>query len=428
MLRFLFDWIHDASDYLIQHGWNESLVNFLSGIFILAVLAASAFVVYWVVRVILKKILKAAYRRHPKAWIEVLLKRQTLSFICYFLLCLFYSKGIAYMFSELPAWIPFVTKVLKLLSLYFFLRALTGVIWTIFDIRQATIVNKTVAMKGLIQFITVIVYFIGGIVAVAILANKQPLAFIGGLSAASAVLMLVFKDSIVGLVAGVQISLNDMVRIGDWITMPSQGVDGNVIDISLTTVKVQNFDLTIMSMPTASLISHSVQNWRGLQISGGRRIQRSIYLDLTSIEFCNDAMLEQFGKMDLLHDFIESRRTGKDAFGSAGKEILTNVDVFMKYTEAYLRNHPKIHHESDFTLLVRQLPAGDDGLPVQVYCFTVTPEWVAYEAIASQVMSHLLAMLPFFGLRVYQRSALADTRNLAWGDLPVSGKKSDGRA
>ena len=428
MLRFLFDWIHDASDYLIQHGWNESLVKFLSGIFILAVLVASAFVVYWVVRIILKKILKAAYRRHPKAWIEVLLKRQTLSFICYFLLCLFYSKGIAYMFSELPAWIPFVTKVLKLLSLYFFLRALTGVIWTIFDIRQATIVNKTVAMKGLIQFITVIVYFIGGIVAVAILANKQPLAFIGGLSAASAVLMLVFKDSIVGLVAGVQISLNDMVRIGDWITMPSQGVDGNVIDISLTTVKVQNFDLTIISMPTAALISQSVQNWRGLQISGGRRIQRSIYLDLTSIEFCNDAMLEQFGKMGLLHDFIESRRTGKDAFGSAGKEILTNVDVFMKYTEAYLRNHPKIHHESDFTLLVRQLPAGDDGLPVQVYCFTVTPEWVAYEAIASQVMSHLLAMLPFFGLRVYQRSALADTRNLAWGDLPVSGKKSDGRA
>ena len=228
MLRFLFDWIHDASDYLIQHGWNESLVNFLSGVFILAVLVASAFVVYWVVRIILKKILKTAYRRHPKAWIEVLLKRQTLSFICYFLLCLFYSKGIAYMFSELPAWIPFVTKVLKLLSLYFFLRALTGVIWTIFDIRQATIVNKTVAMKGLIQFITVIVYFIGGIVAVAILANKQPLAFIGGLSAASAVLMLVFKDSIVGLVAGVQISLNDMVRIGDWITMPSQGVDGNV--------------------------------------------------------------------------------------------------------------------------------------------------------------------------------------------------------
>lgn len=428
MLRFLFDWIHDASDYLIQHGWNESLVNFLSGVFILAVLVASAFVVYWVVRIILKKILKTAYRRHPKAWIEVLLKRQTLSFICYFLLCLFYSKGIAYMFSELPAWIPFVTKVLKLLSLYFFLRALTGVIWTIFDIRQATIVNKTVAMKGLIQFITVIVYFIGGIVAVAILANKQPLAFIGGLSAASAVLMLVFKDSIVGLVAGVQISLNDMVRIGDWITMPSQGVDGNVIDISLTTVKVQNFDLTIISMPTAALINQSVQNWRGLQISGGRRIQRSIYLDLTSIEFCNDAMLEQFCKMDLLHDFIETRRTGKNASGSAGKEILTNVDVFMKYTEAYLRNHPKIHHESDFTLLVRQLPAGDDGLPVQVYCFTVTPEWVAYEAIASQVMSHLLAMLPFFGLRVYQRSALADTRNLAWGDLPVSGKKSDGRA
>ena len=422
MLRFLFDWIHDASDYLIQHGWNESLVDFLSGIFILAVLAASASVVYWVVRIILKKILKAAYRRHPKAWIEVLLKRQTLSFICYFLLCLFYSKGIAYMFSELPAWIPFVTKVLKLFSLYFFLRALTGVIWTIFDIRQATILNKTVAMKGLIQFITVIVYFIGGIVAVAILANKQPLAFIGGLSAASAVLMLVFKDSIVGLVAGVQISLNDMVRIGDWITMPSQGVDGNVTDISLTTVKVQNFDLTIISMPTAALISQSVQNWRGLQISGGRRIQRSIYVDFTSISFCDEAMLEKFGQIDLLHDSIEAGKTGKNAAGTAVRAGLTNVDVFMRYTEAYLRNHPRIHHEADFTLLVRQLPAGDEGLPIQVYCFTVTPEWLAYEAIASEVMSHLLAMLPFFGLRVYQRSAHPDTRSLEVGDLPFPGK------
>ena len=306
--------------------------------------------------------------------------------------------------------------------MYFFLRALTGVIWTIFDIRQATIVNKTVAMKGLIQFITVIVYFIGGIVAVAILANKQPLAFIGGLSAASAVLMLVFKDSIVGLVAGVQISLNDMVRIGDWITMPSQGVDGNVTDISLTTVKVQNFDLTIISMPTAALISQSVQNWRGLQISGGRRIQRSIYVDFTSISFCDEAMLEKFGQIDLLHDSIEAGKTGKNAAGTAVRAGLTNVDVFMRYTEAYLRNHPRIHHEADFTLLVRQLPAGDEGLPIQVYCFTVTPEWLAYEAIASEVMSHLLAMLPFFGLRVYQRSAHPDTRSLEVGDLPFPGK------
>ncbi len=416
MLHFLFDWIHDASDYLLGKGWNEVWVKFLSGLFILAILAVAAVAVYWLVRVLLKKSLEFFYRRHRKAWMSVLLKRQTFNYVCYFLICAFYANTVSYMFQELPTWIPFMSKVFKLVSLYFALRGLNSILWTVFDLRQEATSDKTVALKGLLQFVSILVYFIGGIIAVSILANKSPLVFIGGLSAASAVLMLVFKDSITGLVAGVQISSNDMVRLGDWITMPSLGVDGNIIDISLTTVKVQNFDLTILTIPTSALITQSVQNWRGLQMAGSRRIQRNLYVDLSSIRFCDEALVEKSSRLPLLRAYLdkqkESRRDAKGLFA------MTNVEVFMKYVEAYLQAHPRIRHEESFTLLVRQLPAEDVGMPIQIYCFANTPDWVAYEAIATEVIAHVVAVMPFFGLKAYQRSAQVDNREFQPEALP----------
>lgn len=421
MLHLLFDWIYHLGDLLLQRGWNPTLVKIMSGLSVLLVLVAAAFGIYWLVRSIFHVVLTRIKRRKGGMWADVLLKRQTLSFICYFILVNVYKKAVPFIFDELDAWIPFMNKVFSLLALYFALRMVLGIMWTIYDFRKAVSPERTVALKGLIQFAGILIYFVSAIIAVSILVNKDPLVFIGGLSAASAVLMLVFKDSITGLVAGVQIQRNDMVRIGDWITMPSQGVDGNVVDISLTTVKVQNFDLTIVTVPTYALISQSVQNWRGIQQSESRRMQREIYVDLTTIHFCTAQMFEKFKGLKLLLPYLQEEE-GKVAADASAKGVPawdcvnaycpTNVEVLMKYLELYLRNHPHIRKGEGFTLLVRQLPAQDVGMPIQIYCYTDTSAWVGHEAIVTGIMTHVAAMMPFFELNVYERSAQVDTRKV----------------
>ena len=412
MLHFLFDWIYHLGGLLESNGWNPALVKGLSGLSVLLVLVAAAIGIYWLVRWVFWFLLVRVRRHGAGLWAEVLLKRKTLSLVCYFVLVLVYKKAIPFIFDELSSWIPFMDKVFSLLALYFAMRMLISVLWTIYDLRKAVSFERTVAMKGLIQFVGILVYFLSGIVAVSIIVDKNPLVFIGGLSAASAVLMLVFKDSITGLVAGVQIQRNDMVRIGDWITMPAQGVDGNVMDISLTTVKVQNFDLTILTIPTYSLISQPVQNWRGIQLADSRRMKREIHLDLTTIRFCTAGMFEDFKRMRILQPYLQAEESkvkadaqekGAEEWDGANAYCPTNAEVWMKYVELYLRHHPRIRKKKDFTLLVRQLPFEEVGMTVEIYCYTDTSQWVAHEAIVTSIMNHVVAVLPLFGLGIYQR-------------------------
>jgi len=224
-----------------------------------------------------------------------------------------------------------------------------------------------------------------------------------------AVFLLIFKDSLLGLVAGVQLSSNDMIRLGDWIEMPKYGANGDVTDISLVTVKVENFDKTITTIPTYALISDSFKNWRGMTQSGGRRINRSVYIDTTSIGFCTDEMLEEFEKIEYLSDYIRSKRheivqynleKKIDTSNSVNGRHLTNIGVFRIYIESYLRNHPKIH--KDMIQMVRQLPPGEHGLPLELYVFTNDTAWVTYENVQSDIFDHLLAVVPQFGLRIFQ--------------------------
>lgn len=451
MLHNLFEWVNRTGGLLVARGWDVRWVKVLGNLFVVLVLIAAAFAIYWIVRIVFRKILLGIKRRNGGYWPEVLLKRRILSHICYFILVTIYLKAVPYIFEGIPSWIPFVGTVLRLFALYFALRVVLGFIWSIYDIKQANRTDRPVAVKGLLQFITIVVYFISAIIAISIIVGKSPLVFIGGLSAASAVLMLVFKDSITGLVAGVQMSHNDMVRIGDWITMPSQGVDGNVIDISLTTVKVRNFDLTIVTVPTYALITQSVQNWRGIQQSDSRRMQRNIYIDITTIRFCTPEMWEKFRKVPYLESLFEDVPLSSDeptarAFpaspaaatgisssgpsnpGSGAKDGvrpkdpgMTNVEVFMRYLEAYLGQHPHIRHSGEYTLLVRQLVVEDVGMPVQIYCYTDTSAWVKHEAIVTQVMAHAMAVVPLFELNVYQRTGQEDPRQLNWPDVrPVT--------
>ena len=281
--------------------------------------------------------------------------------------------------------------------------------------------HKARSIKSYVQLGKLMLGLAGAIVMVASLLDRSPLIVLSGLGAMSAVLMLVFKDTILSFTAGVQLSSNDMLRLGDWIEMPQVGADGDVIDIALNTVKVQNWDKTITTIPTWRLMSESYKNWRGMSESGGRRIKRMLRLDGASVRFLDDAQIAYFKRFELLSDYMDARSEAvnqantqaRAALGDAAEMLanqrrLTNLGTFRAYVEAYLRASP--HLRQDMTLIVRTLEATPEGVPLELYCFTATTAWVEYERIQGDIFDHLLAILPEFGLRLYQSPSGHDMR------------------
>ena len=282
-------------------------------------------------------------------------------------------------------------------------------------------------IKGYLQVVQIVVYAIASILIVASLIDRSPLILLSGLGAMAAVLMLIFQDTLLSLVASVQISSSDIVRVGDWVEMPALNADGDVIDIALHTVKVQNWDKTITCIPTKRFISDPFKNWRGMHESGGRRIKRSLYLDQDSVRFIDAAQIEQLRHFTLLRDYLSGKRAELDEWnrqllvqGAAplNQLRLTNLGTFRAYVENYLRHAPYIRQ--DMTLLVRQLAPTATGLPLELYCFTATTVWADYERIQADIFDHLLAILPEFGLRVFQYPSGADLRE--WR-LPAAGQR-----
>jgi miniconductance mechanosensitive channel len=270
-------------------------------------------------------------------------------------------------------------------------------------------------IKGYLQVVKIVVFVFALVVMVATLIDRSPLLLLSGFGAMSAVLMLVFKDTILSLVASVQLSSNDMLRVGDWIEMPSLQADGDVIDMALNTVKVQNWDKTVTTIPTYRLISDSFKNWRGMQESGGRRIKRALLIDQSSVRFLEPDERTRLRRIALIDDYLDDKRQELEAYNatllSAGKDPVntrrvTNIGTFRAYVSHYLRAHPGINQQ--MTQIVRQLAPGPTGLPLELYCFTDTVSWVPYEGIQADIFDHLIAMLPEFGLRLYQAPGGAD--------------------
>jgi len=260
-------------------------------------------------------------------------------------------------------------------------------------------------IKVFIQVIKIFFYCMGLIIVISILVNKSPEALLVGLSAFAAVLMLIFKDSILGFVAGVQLIANRMVRIGDWIVMPSHGADGEVQEINLTTVKVQNWDKTISTVPTYKLVSESFTNWRGMQESGGRRIKRAVYIDIYSIHYLSDAEIEVLRQSVLLRDYIERKIMELNDYNAnrgtlLDERRLTNIGTFREYMESWIASNPDIN--LSMTHMVRQLQPGPTGVPLEIYCFSAKQAWVDYERVQSDLFDHLFAILPLFNLKVFQ--------------------------
>ena len=270
---------------------------------------------------------------------------------------------------------------------------------------------KSRPIKGYLQVLGLAAYLAGGVVIVAILAGRSPLYFLSGLGALAAVLMLVFRDTILSLVASVQIASNDMVRIGDWVSVPQANCDGEVIDIALHTVKVQNWDKTISTIPTHKFIAESFKNWRGMSESGGRRVKRGLRLDMGSVRFLSEQEIAEFSRWEVIRDYMLERRAEIERYNAekaadTGPAIvpeirrLTNLGTFRAYVQRYLEAHPQTHKR--MTLLVRQLEPGPQGVPIEIYCFSNDTAWANYEGFQADVFDHLISILPEFGLRAFQ--------------------------
>lgn len=307
----------------------------------------------------------------------------------------------------------------RLWSLVFGTLALFSLLDALQDIylRQPTM--RHFPLRGVTQSIKLVSAILISLLILSILMGKSPLLLLSGLGAVSAVMMLVFKDPILGLVAGIQLSTNNMLAIGDWLEMPKFGADGDVIDISLTTVKVRNWDKTITTIPTYALISDSFKNWRGMSEAGGRRIKRSLYLEISSVRFLNDDDVRQLQKSRLLSSYLDDKSKeltrynsefNKDPSAPINGRRLTNLGTLRAYMDAYLKGHPRIHQR--MTLMVRQLEPGADGLPMEVYAFTNTTDWGEYEGIQSDIFDHFLAILPEFGIRAHEAPTGHDIRQL----------------
>ncbi|MDI1252732.1 mechanosensitive ion channel family protein [Thermomonas sp.] len=381
----------------------------LGGLLLLALLVG------WLSHKLLPRLVHRMVEATTTHWDDALIARGVLRQVSHLAPVIVVYLGIAAIPALPDDAVGLLRKVLIVLIVFFVARGISRFLSAANDIYERQYDTHGRPIKGYVQLGKLLVFLLAAIVVVAVLIGRSPLLLLSGLGALGAVLMLVFKDTILSLVASVQIASNDLLRVGDWITMPSLGVDGDVVDIALNTVRVQNFDKTIVTVPTYRLVSDSFINWRGMSDSGGRRIKRSFYIDQASVRFLDEetrARLSGFALLDkYLHHKHEELLDWNGKLGDAAKQPvntrrLTNLGSFRAYVTAYLQANPLI--TADKTLMVRQLAPGPTGLPMEVYCFADTTDWGDYEGIQADLFDHLLAILPEFGLRLFQQPTGAD--------------------
>jgi len=288
------------------------------------------------------------------------------------------------------------------------------------DVYDRSRFSRRIHIKGYLQVVKLILFIVGILGIITILTGQSPVYLLSGIGALTAVLMLVFKDTILSFVATIQINSNDLFKIGDWVDAPQFGADGDVVDIALHTVKIQNWDKTITTIPTHKLIDSSFKNWRGMTDSGGRRIKRAIYIDISTIRFWDEELLRRFQQFDLLQDYLESKLKEVDNSNQTVAanldqivkgRLFTNIGTFRAYIKAFLKNHSDIHDK--MTFLIRQLPPGEKGLPMEIYVFTNDTDWVRYESIQSDIFDHLMAIVSEFDLKVFQNPSGNDFKSIA---------------
>ncbi len=404
---------------LVSLGLAEQLADELALVAFMVLIVLGAYLVYWVLRNYLLKVIHRLTEKTSNQWDDALMEagvfKRFLRLIplTFILICLDRAT--------LPEGFSVINRLVFALVILTGARAIEAFLNTIVKIYRQSDNQQRKPILPLIQSLVIVDYLLAAIFIISVLLDREPWKLVSLLGGLTAVTMLVFKDTILGFVAGIQLGANDMVREGDWIEMPKYGADGDVIEVAVNTVKVRNWDKTISTIPTYSLISDSFKNWRGMSESGGRRIKRSICIDMNTVRFADETMLEDFRKMELLTDYVEKRQSEIDtANQERGLDLSatvvngrrqTNLGIFRAYLVEYLRSHPSIH--TGMTFLVRHLQPTPQGLPIEIYVFSSDKVWANYEAIQADIFDHILAAIPEFGLQVFQEPTGSDFSKLS---------------
>lgn len=328
--------------------------------------------------------------RTKATWDDYLFNERMMTSFCRMIPPIMFYLLLPFVFNNVPQVLDILLKGCLIYLVITTLMLVNSFLNSLYEISNEHETLRNRPLKGIYQMINLVAIGIGIILIISILIDQNAATILAGLGASAAVLMLIFKDSILGLVAGVQLSANDMLRPGDWITMPKYGADGDVLEVSLTTVKVRNFDKTITTIPPYALVSDSFQNWRGMRETGGRRIKRSIFIDMTTVHFCSEKEKIMFASRGWIDEAQAKPETQ-----------VVNLYVFRNYLQNYLREHPRTHKE--LMIMVRQMQPTSEGLPLEIYCFSNTTVWLEYEQIQGEIFDHILAVIPEFGLRIFQR-------------------------
>jgi miniconductance mechanosensitive channel len=412
MLEILKNWI-------IDQGLDLSTADFLARGLLFVLIITLSLIAYLVAKHFILKGLAKLINRTTTQWDDMMLKKKVFNRLAHLAPAMLVYMSISIPFEGYDWLIAMINGLVLIFIIVMVVLALDAFLNGTLAIYTTYEVSNRIPIKGFIQVLKLVIYFASAIFIISILVNKTPVVLFTSLGAVTAIMMFIFKDAILGFVAGIQLSANRMVAKGDWIEMPKYGANGDIVEIALTTVKVQNWDKTITTIPTYALITESFKNWRGMSDSGGRRIKRSINIDMNTIKFCTDEMLDRFGKIQYISSYIEktkieiqekNKQEHVDNSSLVNGTRMTNIGTFRAYVKAYLTNHPMINKE--MTLLIRQLAPNEHGLPIEIYVFSKDQEWVNFEGIQSDIFDHILAVVPEFDLRVFQDPSGMDFRKL----------------
>lgn len=386
---------YDIAALLQQLGIGGTQLNSTQRLILISAILLFATLIYLVCHKAIKPVVHKITARTQTNWDDHLLNEKVLNSLCNLIPPIIIYTTLPLAFRDQPVTLDFLLRLCGVYITITTVRLVCNFLTSLHTISTEDERLKGHSLKGVFQMIKLCIICIGTIITVGILIDKDPATLLAGLGASAAILMLVFKDSIIGLVAGVQLSVNDMLRVGDWITIPKYNTDGTVMEITLTTVKVRNWDNTIATIPPYTLVSDSFQNWRGMRESGGRRVKRSLYIDMNTIRFCTEQQLHLFCK-----------EIWMEGLSPSPTDPPVNLYLFRRYVEHYLRHHPQVN--ARLTLMVRQLQPTPQGLPLEFYFFSKDKDWIPYEHLQASVLEHLMATLPRFGLKVFQSPSGTD--------------------
>ncbi|MEO9021208.1 MAG: mechanosensitive ion channel domain-containing protein [Ginsengibacter sp.] len=406
-------------NFLHNEHISDTVIPYLVFLVLLVIAGLLLFISVFVTKKILDNIVVRIIRKTRGKWDDLLIKHGLFSALGYLVSVIVLKTAVPFLFENFPGALVFIGKLLDVYLVFVIIRIIIVFLRATEEhlSESQLFIEKPIA--SYFQLARIILYVIAAIVGLSIILNKSPLYLLGAFGAMTAVILLIFKDTILGLVASIQISANDMVRVGDWVEMPKYNADGDVTAINLNTVKVSNWDKTITTIPTYYFITESFKNWRGMQMSGGRRIKRTIQISIGSIRLVDPEMRDRLKRIDLITESITKRQAEIEQYNRENKvntEVLingrrmTNIGIFRMYIEKYLQNHPGINQ--DMTMLVRQQAPGEHGLPIEIYCFTNTIKWAEYENIQSDIFDHLVAAVTYFDLTIFQSPTGKDFKGL----------------